>query len=197
MRPASTLSGRGIVAFSILLFCAALALHLLYLGEIDETTFFTDPMLDSANYHAKALDIVDGTRSPEGVLTHNPLYPFILSVLYRFMEEPSFYAVRVVQSILGALSCVLILLAGIRYLDCRTGLLAGAAALLYAPFVFFSGELIQSAWVLFFFLLSFVILPLRRPEFRVRWLVPLLLSGGCFGVGLLGRPNMLPYLVVF
>ncbi len=197
MRPASSLSGRGIVALSILLFCVALAIHLLYLGQIDETTFFTDPMLDSANYHAKALELLDGTTPSEGVLTYNPLYPFILSVLYRFMEEPSFYAVRVIQSILGALNCVLILLAGIRFFDCRTGLLAGAGALLYAPFVFFSGELIQSSWVLFFFLLSFMILPLGRAEFRVRWLVPLLLSGLCFGVGLLGRPNMLPYLVVF
>lgn len=197
MRSSAALSAQGIALLSILIFCVSLAIQLVYLGQIDETTFFTDPMLDSANYHTKALELLRGESAPEGVLTYNPLYPFILSLLYRFMDEPSFYAVRVIQSVLGALNCVLILLAGIRFLDLRTGLLAGAAALLYAPFVFFSGELIQSTWVLSFFLLSFVILPLRRAEFRIGWLVPVLLSGLCFGVGLLGRPNMLPYLVVF
>ncbi len=197
MNGAANISNRAILFLSIGLFCAALAIHLVYLDQIDGTTFFTDPMLDSANYHARALEILEGGGASDGVLTYNPLYPFILSVLYRFMEEPSFYAVRAIQSVLGALNCVLILLVGIRFFSFRTGLLAAAAALAYAPFVFFDGELIQSTWVLFFMLLSFAIVPLERGGLRPGRLLAVLLSGLCLGIGLLGRPNMLPYLVVY
>ncbi len=172
----------------------AFVFRLLYLGQIEDNVFFLDPALDSANYHQKALQIMAGEETAEGVLTYNPLYPVILSVLYRFMSEPDFYAVRVIQSLLGAVNCALILLVGLRFFTFRTGLLAALGALFYGPFLFFDGELIQSTWILFFLLLSFLLLPLDPSRKGISRAALCLLSGILFGVGLLGRPNMILFL---
>ena len=187
---------RTVLLLGLGLFVSSLIVHLLYLGQIYSSPFFNDPYLDSFNYHQKALQILGSTDVDEDVPLFNPLYPYVLSFLYRFMEEPSFYAVRVVQSILGALSCVLILLVGVRFFDFRTGLLAAIAALLYAPFLFYDGELIQISWVLFFTLLVFWSFPLAHDFAGRGRRARALLAGFFFGLALLGRPNLLPYLVV-
>jgi 4-amino-4-deoxy-L-arabinose transferase-like glycosyltransferase len=179
------------------LFFLSLAVHLFYLAQIEDNVFFYKPVLDSANYYKKALQILAGKETAEGVLTYNPLYPVILSILYRFVEEPGFYAVRVIQSVLGALNCLLILILGLRYFSLRTGLLAAAAAILYAPLLFFDGELIQTAWVVFFLLLAFAILPLAPEGKGAARRLLILLAGIFFGLGMLGRPNLLPFLIFF
>jgi hypothetical protein len=179
------------------LFAVSLGTQLVYLGQIEDNVFYRDPELDSKNYHLKALEIVAGEESDEEVLTYNPLYPFILARLYGFMDEPDLHAVRVVQAVLGALNVVLLLVVGLHYFSYRTGALAAAAALFYAPLVFFNGELIQVSWVLFFLLAAFAILPLKPGGRPLATGLRLLAAGTFFGGGILGRPNMLPFLVFF
>jgi len=195
------MAGAKTRASLILLACfigvASLGIHVIYLRQIEDHIFFSTPKLDSANYHETALALVNGEETCPGVLTYNPLYPFILSVLYRFMGEPDFYTVRIIQAIVGALNCVLILIVGARYFDRRTGIVAALAALLYAPLLFFDGELIQSVWVLFFVLMAFALVPLDARKLGWGRLALALVAGTFFGVGLLGRPNMLPFLVFY
>jgi hypothetical protein len=188
----------GIVVILAGLFAISLGSQFVYLGQIDDNIFYRDPELDSRNYHLKALEILKGETADAGeVLTYNPLYPFILSELYGFMEEPDLHAVRVVQAVLGALNVVLLLVVGLRYFSFRTGALAAAAALLYAPLLFFNGELIQVSWVVFFLLAAFAILPLRPGGMALIGGLRTFVAGLFFGGAILGRPNLLPFLVVF
>ncbi len=183
-----------VIAAVFAIFVAALALRLLYLSQIEDVIFFDNPILDSANYDEKARLIMDGKKTAEGVLTYNPLYPGILSVLYRVVGESDFLAVRIVQCVLGALNCILLVVLGIRFFDFRTGMLAAVLAIFYGPFLFYDGELIQSTWVLFCLLVAFAVFPVD-PARRGAWKIgQALLAGLLFGVAFLGRPNLLLFI---
>jgi hypothetical protein len=179
------------------LFAISLGTQLVYLGQIEDNVFYREPELDSKNYHLKALEILEGREEDEGVLTYNPLYPLVLSILYRFMDEPDLHVVRLFQAVIGALNVMLILAVGTRTFSFRVGALAAVAALFYSPLLFFNGELIQTSWVVFFLLLSFAVVPLKPGGTPLVRGLRYLLSGLLFGAALLGRPNMIPFLVFF
>ena len=188
---------RALLLLSLGVFALSLGLHLAHLHGMEGSVFSEELLLDSANYHRMAQQILRGEETIDGVLTYNPLYPGILSALYRILGEPDVGAVRLVQAAVGALNCVLVLLLGARFLGPRAGVLAAVAAALYAPLLFFDGLLIQTPWVLSFLLIAFLLAPLSAERRGARGAALTLLAGLFFGAGLLGRPNLLPFLLVF
>jgi len=177
------------------LFAISLGTQLVYLGQIEDNVFYRELELDSRNYDLKAREILAGKEADEGVLTYNPLYPYILSRLYGLWEEPDLHRVRVIQAVLGALNVMLLLVVGVRFFSFRTGALAAAAALFYAPLLFFNGELIQVTWVIFFLLVAFALFPRKPGGSPLAAGLRYVLAGLFFGAGILGRPNLLPFLI--
>lgn len=184
-------SPAGAVTAIFVIFVAALIIRFFYVAQIEDNLFFHNPILDSANYDEKARLILEGKETADGPLTYNPLYPGILSLLYRVVGESDFLAVRMIQCVLGALNCVLLVLLGIRFFDLRTGILAALAAIFYGPLVFHDGELIQSTWVLFCLLAAFAVFPVEPEKRGFGKTGRALLAGLLFGVAFLGRPNLL------
>ena len=178
----------------LLIFAAALGLRLLYLSQIEGDVLYLHPVLDSENYQRKALQILAGEETAPGVLTYNPLYPVILSLLYRLTGAPDLQILRLVQAVLGSLLAVMIAILGERLFDRRTALLAAVAAAVYGPFLFFGGEVIQSVWVLAALTGAFLLLPLDAGPRRWSATARALPAGLLFGVALLGRPNLLLFL---
>src|SRR3989338_8584817 len=86
------------------------------------------PEGDAAEYDRLAMGLVrgEGFVSPQGSPTsaRPPLYPFLLAALYGVFGH-SYHAVVVVQAFLGAMTCVLIGLIGVRLFSVPVGILAG------------------------------------------------------------------------
>ena len=93
-------------------------------------------MGDAVSYDAWAQGIAAGNWLGNEVFYQAPLYPYFLGTLFFFVGH-NLIAVRVVQALLGALSCGLLSLAATRLFGTRAGLTAGLLLAIYAPAVFF------------------------------------------------------------
>lgn len=175
---------RAKVCFYLLL--AAFAVRLLYLTQYAQTPFFWVPALD-ALYHDLHARSLAGGHAETGVFFRAPLYYHFLAALY-WLFGHNFWAVRLVQAALGAASCVLAYLLGERVFRPSVGLVAALAMVLYAPLVFFDGEL-HSPGLEVFLDLAFLLLALHafQTGYRRAWL----LAGLVLGLSAITRPNIL------
>jgi tetratricopeptide (TPR) repeat protein len=142
-------------------FLVAAALRVAYLAELAAS-----PMADLVAGDGKAyvlwaerIAAGDWLGRAEGVFYQAPLYPYFLAAV-QLVAGPSVLAIRVVQALLGALSCALVARAGALLFGRVAGLVAGLMLALYAPAVFFDG-LVQKA-ALDLFLVSLLLLLLAR-----------------------------------
>jgi len=72
---------------------------------------------------------------------HPPGYYYFLAAIYALVGH-SYVAVRIVQSILGALTCWLVYQIGVLVFGTAVGLLAAAVAALYPTLIFYTGVLL-------------------------------------------------------
>ena len=107
--------------------------------------------------------------------TGPPLYPAFLGVLC-WLLGPDFFACRLVQFTLGALSVVLLYLIGRKVFSPGIGLAAAAAAAVYGPLIYFEGELLPPGLAILLNL-SLVLFLLRSGTVRHPW--------SCLAAGLL------------
>lgn len=128
-----------------LVFGAALLVRLLHAYFVSKTPFFEGPVIDAAVNRGLALQLA--THGETGAAFYQPpLYAAFLAALLRAgLQSP--WAIACVQSLLGALTCVLLVEVG-RRLATRpessrvVGLAVGLGAALYGPFVLFDLELL-------------------------------------------------------
>lgn len=124
-----------------------------------------------------------------------PFYPFFLSVIYRFFGH-SYTAVRIVQSIIGAFSCILIYLIGKRIYGFAIGAIAVGISLCYLPFIM-SAKLLLTELV-FTFLLLLVILYLLKIQEEPQRLKHCIMLGLVLGIALLTKSIMIffPFFII-
>ena len=142
-------------------FALAFTIRLLYLHQIKRLPLFYGLVSDSLTYDEWAQQIADGDWLGQGVFFQAPLYPYFLGLLETIFGHDLFL-IRVVQAILGALSCSLIFWAGKVFFSRSAGVWAGIVLALYAPAIFFDG-LIQKA-CLDLFLLSVLLVLLGKTQ---------------------------------
>jgi tetratricopeptide (TPR) repeat protein len=128
---------------------AALAIRLFYLWQIRHAPFFSILMGDSKGYDLWAQQIAAGDWIGRDVFYQAPLYPYFLGTIYRVAGH-SVLAVRIVQSILGSVSCALVAHAAWRLFGRRAGLIAGIVLAIYPSAIFFDGLLQKTALDAFF-----------------------------------------------
>ena len=121
----------------------ALAIRLICLFELRGSPFFSVLIGDSLQYDTWARRIASGDWLGSEVFYQSPLYPYLLAALYRTGIDT--FGVRLLQSALGAASCVILAIAGRRFFDqrdqrdqrdARAGLVAGALLAIYPPAIF-------------------------------------------------------------
>ena len=92
----------------LIVFVVALSLRLLVLSEYHDVPYYDRPFSDSEQYQQRALEIVAGD-----VLGHHesflgsPIYPYFMAAVYKPFGV-HFSLLRVLQILLGSLTCVLI-----------------------------------------------------------------------------------------
>lgn len=145
---------------------AALGVRLFHLWQTHGALVSRTLMGDAAAYDAWARRIVGGEWLGHDVFYQSPLYPYFLAAIYA-VTGGSVTAARLTQSILGAVACVLVALAGERFFSRRTGWIAGLLLAVYPAAIFFDGIIQKSSLDLFLFSVVLVLVatatPARRP----------------------------------
>jgi tetratricopeptide (TPR) repeat protein len=178
--------------FLITLFLFALGLRLVYLNQLHGAPWFDAPMGDEIFHDKWALAISEGQLLFQGPFFRAPLYGYFLGGIYALFGH-SYLAARVVQFLLGSLSVVLVYFLGKRTFDPTVGKVAAVLASVYGVFIFFEGELLIPALVLFLdlILILAVLSAQERPGWW-RWLG----CGALMGLSAIARPNVLIFLGV-
>ncbi|HXD32080.1 MAG TPA: tetratricopeptide repeat protein [Pyrinomonadaceae bacterium] len=170
----------------ILIGIAALLLRLIYLAEIHDSPLLAVLIGDARQYDLWAQDIAAGHWLGSEVFYQTPLYPYFLAVIFKIVGH-NLFTVRLIQAVLGALSCLLLGSAARMFFSDRVGLIAASLLALYPPAIFFDGLIQKSALDLILVtallasLAAFLSLPHRR-----RWLI---LAGLILGLLTLNREN--------
>jgi len=150
----------------------------------------SDLQLDAATYDRWARALAFGGDTGPTTLMQAPLYPWLLSIIYRVFG-PSPDVVRIVQALVGTASCGLIMLSARRFFKSNgAALIAGLLAALYAPLIFYEGLLLPATLIVFLNILFVAIMGVeRRPR------APGLFASGAV-LGIAGAANP-PTLLLF
>lgn len=116
----------------------ALAIRLLYIRQIETIPFFYTPISDAKGYNDWARTIAAGNWWGDQTFYQAPLYPYVLALIKLLLGD-SLLAARVVQAVLGSLSCGLVGLAGWGFISRRAGLWSAGILACYPPAIFFDG----------------------------------------------------------
>ncbi len=170
---------------AILIF--ALAIRVVYVLQSRASPLFDAPQMD-ALYHVEwARALAHGREYQPGPFFRAPGYPWFLAALTRVFGD-DLLGPRIVQAIVGTVSCALIYLLGARLYDRRTGLVAAAITSAYAMLVYFDGELLLP--VLEVPTCAAAVLLALRCVDPVGWRSTAL-AGVALGVAAIVRPNVL------
>lgn len=158
---------------------------------------------DEKEYLALAKSLADDGRFelPTGdAATRMPLYPFVLSLVYR-TQEPKYWmnAVDMLQGMMGLVTTIGLACIAARLADGRAGVVAGLVGAFYGPFLYLQGHFLTETLALMLMTLALWIYvaacmaPVVRIEQRVApWTVSILL-----GLAVLTRANAALLIVPF
>ena len=175
----------------LLIFILAFAVRFIYILGISRLPLFEFPFADALYNLDWAKQIASGDLWAKAPFFRAPLYPFFLTLLIKIFGE-DLYFLRIVQILIGSLSCVLIYLLARRLFNSRVALLASLFACFYAPFIFYEAEFQDTFLIIFLDILLVYLLFLaqKKPS-----LFRFFLSGIILGLSAIARPNILLFAV--
>ncbi len=168
-------------------FVYALVVRVVYLSQIEQIGFFHQPVSDAAIYDLRAQEIAAGDWLGPPEFVHAPLYAYLLGGI-NLVFGHDLETVRFVQAALGAMSCVLIMLACRRFFDASVALVAGILLASYPPAIFFDGLIQKTSLATFLSsCLVWLLATCMDRSSRPRWLA----TGMVLGLLGLTRQNAL------
>lgn len=172
------------------IFIAAMAARLIYFYQIHDLLEFRALIHDARYYHEWALRILSGNLTGEGAFYASPLYAYFLAAIYKTAGVNQ-DAVCIAQFLMGSFSAVFIFLITKNIFSRTSGILAGAIAVFYGPFVFHEGLLLKISLEIFLVSTAFLLLLKARLTGRISlWTA----SGICFGLAILTKGNSLIFI---
>jgi Tfp pilus assembly protein PilF len=169
------------------IFVFAFAIRFIYLHEMKSSPLFDTPTMDAEYHDQWAQSILKGKDFTNGVFFRAPLYPYFLAVAYKLFGH-NYFSVRLIQFIIGSLSCVLVYILGSKIFNRRVAVIAGVMASLYGVLIYYEGELLLPVLEVFLNLLFlFACIKSRERASSKLWF----LSGLLLGLSALVRPNIL------
>ena len=188
LRP-SCLAWRGWdTCWLIAIFAAALTLRLIYVLQLQSCPYFSDPVMDPGCHHEWAKAIIAGEDFWNGPFFRAPLYAWFLALIYQIFGPENQMAPRVVQAVLGSLSCCLLFMIGRRFFSRSAGVIAGLAAASYWIFLYYDAELLIPVLIIFLdLLLLWLLLETQDRRKPLMWVA----CGLLLGLSAIARPNIL------
>jgi hypothetical protein len=166
---------------------SALCLRMLHLWQLRSAPFFEMLMGDARGYDAWARRIASGEWLGDQVFYQAPLYPYFLGSIYSIFGD-AVWQIRLVQSLLGVLTCVILAAATARWAGRRAGWIAGLMLAAYPPAIFFDG-LVQKPVLDLLLIATLLWWMARLRERHDRW--RLIAAGATIGLLTLVRENAL------
>lgn len=142
----------------------ALIARMIALWSLQQTPYAHSLVLDEAVYHSWASQIASGGYQPQAAYEFSPLPVYVMALIYKLFS-PDVYYIRILNIVLGVLTCLFIGLCARDLGGNRGGLAAALIAALYKPFILYSiVPLKTSLSVLMMAILVFLLLKvLTRP----------------------------------
>jgi 4-amino-4-deoxy-L-arabinose transferase-like glycosyltransferase len=109
------------------IFIFAFAVRFIYLTQMKSSPLFDTPTMDAEYHDQWAQTILRGEDFTEGVFFRASLYPYFLALLYKIFGH-NYSMARLIQFLIGSLSCVLVYLLGKKVFNKRTAGIAGLLA---------------------------------------------------------------------
>jgi 4-amino-4-deoxy-L-arabinose transferase-like glycosyltransferase len=161
-------------------FFAALAARLVALA------ITWDPALKFEKFFLAARQLMESGWMPDDAFAYSPAYIYFLAVLMRIGATP--VSIALVQTALGAVTCVAICELARRLFGRREALIAGAAAALFGPLIIYDISFESDAFGLLFYVLAALALvaAIDRPH---AWRFGL--AGLLLGLRAVQRPDIL------
>jgi tetratricopeptide (TPR) repeat protein len=169
------------------LFLLAFVVRFIYLNQITSSPDFDTPQRDAMWHYTWAKEIAGGDWIGKGAFFRAPLYPYFLGTLYAIFPE-SFYFPKLIQIIIGSLSCVLLFFLAKKLFNRTIGIVASGIACFYAPFIHFDAEFELPVLEVFLDLLLLSLLFRAGTKLKKRWWF---LAGMVLGLSAVVRPNIL------
>lgn len=160
---------RSLFIPGLAVFALAILARGLHLSSICRLPFFELLLGDAESYFTWAQEIAGGDRIGHTVFYQAPLYPYFLAVVQRLLGE-DLLVIRALQALVGATSCVLLLLGTARVFSRGAGIIAGAGLALYGPVIFLDGLIQKSVLDILFVTLIILIVAIivDRPR-KIAW----------------------------
>lgn len=175
----------------IFIFVLALIVRLVYIKALHNTYFFAPFKggYDDYMFDMWAQEILKGNwlGNPAIYIYRMPLYVYFLSLVY-FVLGHSYWALYLLQSFIGALTCVIVYAIASLLFNRTVGLVAGAVNALYGIFLFYNGMVVGETLALFTTCSAFLFLSVFQKKEKLYYLF---LSGIFIGLSALLRGNML------
>ncbi len=178
------------VWWGVLVFVAAFVVRALYLYQSRVSPTFSLPIVDAAGYDGMARFFAEQGVMKIEFFWQQFFYPLFLSVVYR-LSGSSILVAKLIQILLGSVTCVLVYILARRIFDLRSAVAAGLMMAFYGPLIFHEVDLIPAGWVTFWtVVIMLVLLEVRRRKTPI-WFAAF---GLCGGLCVITRPNFLPFL---
>jgi len=180
----------------VIVFVVAFLVRLLFVTQSADELFFDVSGLDSNTYHSEAQGFVAGTWPGEGAFFRPPLYSLFRGAIYATLGE-GVWTFKLVQSVLGALGCVLTFaIAGMLFPRSSVWVAYGAALVhvLHGALVYFDAQPLSAGLdvVLELAALWALLRAGQRPEARARWA----LGGALMALTALNRAGIVIFVPV-
>ena len=146
-------------------------MRLVHIWQLQSAPFFSVLIGDARGYDEWARRLAAGDWVGSEVFYQAPLYPYFLGLIYRALGSDAL-TVRVVQAIVGSLSCAAIAFAGYRLFSRRAGMVAGVALAFYPAAIFFDALVQKSVLDLFFTCVALALIAVvlaSRERRRAAW----------------------------
>src|SRR5262245_8045191 len=137
---AGTRALRGDIVTAGAIFLLADIVRLLYIRDIARAGLSGFLRLDPLYYHEWATRIAGGDWLGRDAFEMSPLYPYTLAAVYRIFGE-NLTAPRVLQALLGSLTCAGLFLLGRRLFGRAAGAVAGTMLAVYGPAIYYDGQI--------------------------------------------------------
>ncbi len=176
--------------FLFVLFAVALVIRLIYMIEFSKSPYFDqiNPAFDHYNFDVGAMNFANGdwlADAPNN--NYAPLYKYFLGTLYALFGR-DFFAVYMIQFIMGSVASVIMYLIARDLFDWRAGVFAFLGFATFTTEIIYEGIVLRAAFIAFWGIVSFYLLMRLRAAPSLSALIWATLALSIF---FQGRPNTL------
>ncbi len=176
----------------VLVFGLALTTRFIYIHQLSDSALLSVHMGDAKVFDEWAQQIAHGDWLGTDAFYQAPLYPYFLATCFTLFGY-DYDIVRIVQIVVGSLSCVLLVFIGRQFATLTVGLVAGLIMAIYPTAIFFDA-LVQKSFLSMFLMCAYLVF-VGSHLYRRR-LGMLSLSGIALGLACLTRENLLVIVAV-